>query len=42
MLSSKLKLTEALSRLRTTNESVSKIATFLGYNSVSYFSKVFK
>lgn len=38
----KLKLTEALRRLRTTNESVSKIATFLGYNSVSYFSKVFK
>ncbi|EDQ2435508.1 helix-turn-helix transcriptional regulator, partial [Salmonella enterica subsp. enterica] len=35
----KLKLTEALRRLRTTNESVSKIATFLGYNSVSYFSK---
>ncbi|ELM7661400.1 helix-turn-helix transcriptional regulator [Salmonella enterica] len=38
----KLKLTEALRRLRATNESVSKIATSLGYNSASYFSKVFK
>ncbi|EBT3406738.1 helix-turn-helix domain-containing protein [Escherichia coli] len=37
----KIKLTEALRKLRRTNTPISVIASELGYSSPSYFSKVF-